>query len=188
MFVCSSCAPVGANWQSLPRSLRQGQGAFVKIQQGLLCLSRLHQIQCVFVLFFSLFYTCTDTAAPPTFTDTVVSGTSVTVLWDHANKGPCFNHLTFSYIITWYPVVGGVPQKGEGQSVLTGPGATEYIITNLMNDTDYRVELVGFTSRDPIVRSEVATVDFTTEGVYVQMHAGVHMPQQKYAHLGTCKQ
>ena len=137
---------------------------------------------------FSLCPTCTDTAAAPTFTDTVVSGTSVTVSWDHTNKGPCFNHLIFFYNITWYPLVDGVPQKGEEQSNVTGPGTTEYIITDLMKDTDYQVELVGFTSRDPIVRSEVATVDFTTEGVYVQMHAGVHMPQQKYAHLGTCKQ
>ena len=110
--------------------------------------------------------TCTDTAAPPTFTDTVVIGTGVTVSWDHTDKGPCFNHLTFSYNITWYPVVGGVPQRGEGQSGVTGTGATEYIITNLMGDTNYRAELVGFTASDPIVRSEVATVDFRAKGVY----------------------
>ena len=113
---------------------------------------------------------CSDTAAPPTFTDPLVNGTSVTVSWDHTDKGPCFNHLTFSYNITWYPVVGGVPQKEEGQSSVTGPGATVYIITNLMNDTDYRVELVGFTSIHPPVFSIVATVGFTTKGVCMCMH------------------
>ena len=106
-----------------------------------------------------------DTAEPPTFTDPVVIGTSVTVSWDHTNRGPCFNHLTFSYNITWYPVVGGVPQKGEGQSVMTGPGTTEYIITNLMKDTDYQVELFGFTPCHVPVFSSVATVNFTTKGV-----------------------
>ena len=50
---------------------------------------------------------------------------------------------------------------------MTGPGATEYTITNLMNGTDYQVELFGFTSSDPVVYSEVATVNFTTEGAYV---------------------
>ena len=85
------------------------------------------------------------------------------------DKGPCFNHLTFSYNITWYPVhvVGGVPQKGEGQSRVTGPDATEYIITNLMRDTDYQVELLGFTPGDHPMFSIVATVNFTTKGVYV---------------------
>ena len=58
-------------------------------------------------------------------------------------------------------------QRGEGQSGVTGPGATEYIITNLMNDTDYRVELFGFTPCEPVVYSEVATVDFTTTGVCI---------------------
>ena len=87
--------------------------------------------------------------------------------WEHADKGTCYNNLIFSYNITWYHVVGGVPLKGEGQSAVTGPGATEYTITNLMNGTDYQVELFGFTSSDPVVYSEVATVNFTTEGVYI---------------------
>ena len=126
----------------------------------------LHQMQCTHCVLCPC-STCTDTAAPPTFTDTVVVGTIVTILWDHANKGPCFNHLTFYYNIIWYPVVGGVSQRGEEQSVLTGPNATEYIITNLMNDTDYRVELEGVTSSGLVVHSEVATVDFTTVGVYI---------------------
>ena len=50
---------------------------------------------------------------------------------------------------------------------MTGPGATVYIITDLMNDTDYHVELLGFTPSEPIVYSEVATVDFTTTGVCI---------------------
>ena len=58
-------------------------------------------------------------------------------------------------------MVGGVPLRGEGQSGVTGPGATEYTITNLMNGTDYQVELFGFTSSDPVVYSEVATVNIT---------------------------
>ena len=127
-------------------------------------LSGLHQMQCVFTD-FSLCPTCTDTAAPPTFTDPLVNGTSVTVSWDHTDKGPCFNHLTFSYNITWYPVVGGVPQKREGQSGVTGPGATEYSITNLMSDTSYQAELFGFTPSHSPVFSSVATVGFTTKGV-----------------------
>ena len=121
-------------------------------------------MHCVFT---DLFPTCSDTAVPPILTDTVVIGTSVTLSWDHTNKGPCFNNLTSSYNITWYPVVGGVSQRGEGQSVMTGPGATEYILTNLMKDTDYRVELFGFTPSHPPVFSGVATVNFTTKGVYV---------------------
>ena len=114
---------------------------------------------------------CTDTAAPPTFTDPLMNGTSVTVSWNHTDKGPCFNNLTFSYNITWYPVVGGVPQRGEGQSGVTEPGATEYIITNLMSNTDYRVELVGFTPGDHPVFSSVASVNFTIGGVCVRIHS-----------------
>ena len=59
-------------------------------------------------------------------------------------------------------MVGGVPLRGEGQSGVTVPGATAYIITNLMNGTDYQVELFGFTSSDPVVYGEVATVNITT--------------------------
>ena len=114
--------------------------------------------------------TSSDTAAPPTFSDPVVVGSSVQLLWDHTDKGPCFNHLTFSYNITWYPVVGGVPQRGAGQSVMTGPGAAVYIITDLMNNTDYQVELFGFTPIYPPAFSSVATVDFTTKGVCTCMH------------------
>ena len=101
----------------------------------------------------------------------VVNSTSVQVSWDHTDQGRCFNKLTFSYNITRYPVVGGVPQRGEGQSAVTGPGATEYTITNLMNGTDYQVELFGFTSNDPVVYSEVATVNITVEttGVYYKL-------------------
>ena len=138
------------------------------MQQGLLCLSRQDCTRySVFSFCVSPCSTCTDTAAPPTFSDLVVNGTNVTVSWDHSNKGPCFNHLTFSYNITWYPLVDGVPQKGEEQSGVTGPGTTEYIITNLMSDTDYRAELVGVTLSDPIVHSEVATVNFRTKGVTI---------------------
>ena len=99
------------------------------------------------------------------------------LLWNHTDKGPCFNKLTFSYNVTWYPVVCGVPLRGEGQSGVTGPGATEYTITNLMNGTDYQVELFGFTSSVPVVYSEVATVlvIFTAEGVYMcHMYVTVH--------------
>ena len=88
-------------------------------------------------------------------------------MWDHTDRGPCFNHLTFSYNVTWYPVVGRVPKRGERQSVVTGPGATVYILTNLMKDTDYRVEFFRFTPCEPVVYSEVATVDFTTTGVCI---------------------
>ena len=63
-----------------------------------------------------------------------------------------------------------MPQRGEGQSGVTELGATEYIITNLMSDTDYQVELVGFTSSHPIVYSEVATVNFTSKGAGVYIH------------------
>ena len=119
----------------------------------------------VYSFCFSPCSTWTDTAEPPILADPEVNGTNVTVSWNHTNKGPCFNHLTFSYNITWYPVVGGVPQRGEEQSGMTGPGATEYIITNLMKDTDYQVELVGFALSDPPVFSKVATVNFTTKGV-----------------------
>ena len=115
-------------------------------------------------------FTCSDIAASPIPSGPVVNGTSVTVLWDHADRRPCFNHLTFSYNITWYPMVGGVPQRGEGQSGVTGPGATEYIITNLMKDTDYQVELFGFTPIHPPVFSIVATVGFTTRGECRYMH------------------
>ena len=67
-----------------------------------------------------------------------------------------------------------MPQRGEGQSGVTGPGATEYIIPNLMNDTDYQAELVGFTPIYPPVFSSVATVGFTTKGVCLYIvHRGV---------------
>ena len=36
---------------SLPCNLRQGQVTFAQIQQGLLCKSRLKQMQCVFTVF-----------------------------------------------------------------------------------------------------------------------------------------
>ena len=115
---------------------------------------------------------CLDTAALPTFTDPVVMGTNVRISWNHTDKGPCFSNLTFFYNITWYPVVGGVPQRRSGWAVIR-PGATEYIITNLTNNTDYRVELVGLAGSDPVVHSEMATMNFTTKGVC--MHAGVHI-------------
>ena len=116
-----------------------------------------------------MYHNFADTAMPPTLTDLMVMGTNVRISWDHTDKGPCFSNLTFSYNITWYPVVGGVPQRREGQRGVTKPGATEYIITNLLSNTDYRVELVGFTPSDlamqQYVHSEVAMVNFTTEGV-----------------------
>ena len=105
------------------------------------------------------------------------NGLTATLMWNHTDQGPCFTNPTFSYNITWYPVVGGVPLRGEGQSAVTGPGATAYTITNLMNGTDNQVELVGFTSSDPVVYSEVATVlvIFTAEGVYMcHIYATVH--------------
>ena len=90
------------------------------------------------------------------------------LMWDHTVQGPCFTNLTFSYNITWYPVVGGAPLRGEGQSAVTVPGTTEYTITNLMNGTDYQVEVFGFTSTDPVVYSEVATVNFTAaKGIHI---------------------
>ena len=61
-----------------------------------------------------MYHNFADTAMPPTLTDPVVIGTNVRISWDHTNKGPCFSNLTFSYNITWYPVVGGVPQRGGG--------------------------------------------------------------------------
>ena len=121
-----------------------------------------------FVMYFC--YLIIETAKQPVFQSRPLfgeNGSSATVTWDHTDQGPCFTNLTFSYNITWYPVVGGVPLRGEGQSGVTGPGATAYTITDLMNGTDYQVELFGFTSSDPVVYSEVATVNFTTEGVYI---------------------
>ena len=111
--------------------------------------------------------TWTDTAEPPILTDPLVNGTNVTVSWNHIDKGPCFNDLTFSYNLIWYPVVGTVFDRKEGQSGVTVPGATAYIITNLMSVTSYQVELMGFTSSDPVMYSKVAAMNFTTEGVYV---------------------
>ena len=111
-------------------------------------------------------FTNTETAKQPIFQGSPHFGANrmtVTLMWNHTDKGPCFTNFTFSYNITLYPVVGGVPLRGEGQSVVTGPGATEYTITNLMIGTDYQAELVGFTSSDPVVYSEVATVNITDE-------------------------
>ena len=99
----------------------------------------------------------------------VANGLTATLMWNHTDHGPCFNNLTFSYNITWYSVVGGVPISREGQSGVTGPGATEYTITNLMNDTDYtKWSCLGSLQVTQLhVYSDVATVNFTAEGVYV---------------------
>ena len=115
---------------------------------------------------FCFFYLTIETAKLSMFQGSPrfdAIGMTVTLMWNHTDKGPCFTNLTFSYNITWYPVVGGVPLRGEGQSGVTGPGATAYTITNLMNGPDYQVELVGFTSSDPVVYSEVATVNITSD-------------------------
>ena len=133
----------------------------------LLCLHNncLNKYSSCFVCYFII-----EVAKKPTLLGSPTDGRhwiTAIVMWDHTDRGPCFNHLTFSHNITWYPVVGGVPQRGEGQSGVTGPGATVYIITNLMNDTDYHVELFGFTPSEPVVYSEVTTVDFTTTGVCI---------------------
>ena len=162
------CVPVVPQQLLTAMQPKTGTGYFCLDTTGAVMYEQVEtDTVCIYTLCFLLCSTCTDTAAPPILTDLVVSGTNVTVSWDHTNKGPCFNHLTFSYNITWYPVVGWVPQRGEGQSVMTGPGATEYIITNLMKDTDYQVELFGYTPSHPPVFSIVATVNFTTKGVYV---------------------
>ena len=63
-----------------------------------------------------------------------------------------------------------MPQREEGQSGMTGPGATEYIINNLMNNTEYQVDLMGYAPSDPPVFSVVATVNFTTGGVCVRIY------------------
>ena len=101
-----------------------------------------------------------DVAKPPIFAEPVLNGASVRISWNHTDKGLCFRNHTFSYNITWYPVKGG-----ETHSNTTRPGATEYIITNLMRNSDYRVHLVGFTSSEPPVYSETAVVNFTTKGM-----------------------
>ena len=111
--------------------------------------------------------TCLDTVMPPKVTDPVVNGTRVTILWDHTNKGPCFNNLTFFYNITWYPV--GISHARDVQGIVTGPDAAQLTIITLMYDTDYQVKIVGFTLSDPAVYSEEATVNFTTKGVYVHI-------------------
>ena len=100
------------------------------------------------------------------YSSTLWAELTATLMWNHTDKGPCFTNITFSYNVTWYPVVCGVPLRGEG-----------YTITNLMNGTDYQVELFGFTSSNPVVYSEVATVlvIFTAEGVYMcHMYVTVH--------------
>ena len=51
--------------------------------------------------------------------------------------------------------------------LLAIPGTTVYILTDLMNDTNYQVELFGFTPSEPVVYSDVATVDLTTTGVCI---------------------
>ena len=115
---------------------------------------------------YTVFLLFIETANIPELQSSLLFGANgVTLMWNHIDQGPCFTNLTFSYNITWYPVVGGVPLREEGQSGVTGLGATAYIITNLMNDTDYQVKLFGFTSSDPVVYSEVATVNITAEGM-----------------------
>ena len=99
-----------------------------------------------------MYHNFADTAMPPTLTDPVVIGTNIRILWDHTDKGPCFSNLIFSYNITWYPGVGGVPLWREVQWGVTKPDATEYIITNLLSNTNYRVELVGFTPSDLVMQ------------------------------------
>ena len=101
-----------------------------------------------------------DVAKPPILAEPMVNGSSARISWSHTDKGLCFHNLTFSYNITWYPVKGG-----ETQSNTTWPGATEYIITNLMRNSGYRVGLVGFTLSEPPVYSETAVVNFTTKGM-----------------------
>ena len=122
----------------------------------------------VFCDIFSSVYIIIETVKKPKLQSSPCigdNGLTATLMWNHTDQGPCFTNLTFSYNITWYPVA----QRGEWQSALTIPGATAYIITNLMNGTDYQVELFGFTSSDPVVYSEVAMVNFTAdlEGVYI---------------------
>ena len=84
-------------------------------------------------------------------------------MWDHTNKGPCFNNLTFSYNIIWYPLVGGATQTGKESDL----GATRFIITGLTSCKMYSAEIIGFLQGSyPKVYSETATLNFTaTEGI-----------------------
>ena len=108
-----------------------------------------------------------DRALPAVVRRLLIISTTAILMWDHTNKGPCFNHLTFSYNITWYPVVGGVPQRGEGQRVTTGINETQLLIPDLMYSTRYKVEILGISSTPPQLGSEPTTANFTTNGVCV---------------------
>ena len=107
-----------------------------------------------------------DVAKPPILAEPMVIGNSVRISWNHTDKGLCFRSIPFPYNITWSPVKGG-----KTQSNTTKPGATEYNITNLIHNTDYRVHLVGVTSSEPPVYSKMAVVTFKTGKVYIRTGA-----------------
>ena len=110
-----------------------------------------------------------ESATPPLVNSPVLVGNLVLLQWDHTSKGPCFNHLTFSYNITWYPVGNGTGQMDAAKSAVISNSENiihdhQYIITNLLPNIQYQTEIVAFTSTSPRVYSEPVTVEFTTQG------------------------
>ena len=104
-----------------------------------------------------------ESAAPPIVSSPVLVDNIIVMQWNHTDKGPCFAYLTFSYNITWYPVVGGTGQMEAAESAVVSnhnsEGTMWYVITNLLPNTSYQVEIVGFTSTSPQVFSEPVTVE-----------------------------
>ena len=114
-----------------------------------------------------IFTSLVESATPPLVDSPVLVGNLVLLQWDHTSKGPCFNHLTFSYNITWYQVGNGTGQVDAAKSAVISNSENsihQYIITNLFPNTSYQVEIVGFTSTSPRVYSEPVTVEVTTQG------------------------
>ena len=111
-----------------------------------------------------------ESATPPVVSRSLLVSDLALMQWNHTNTGPCFANLTFSYNITWYPVVGGTGQMEAAESAVASNHNTEgtmwYVITNLLPNTSYQVEIVGFTSTSPQVFSEPVTVGFVTQGNY----------------------
>ena len=128
-------------------------------------------MQCIMTYELSvLFYTTFVESAPPPAVDSPVHVAKFVLFqWNHTDQGPCFANLTFSYNITWYPVVGGTGQMESAESTIVSNRNTEgtiwYVITNLLPNTSYQVEIVGFTSTSPQVFSEPVTVRIMTQGI-----------------------
>ena len=108
-----------------------------------------------------------ESATPPAVGSPVLVADIVVLHWDHIDQGACFANLTFLYNITWYPVVGGTRQMEAAKSAVASNHNTEgtmwYVISNLLPNTSYQVEIVGFTSTSPQAYSEPVTVEYAYE-------------------------